>query len=123
MYKIFKITVLLAGDTVRVHYYKTKLGEYASNFRRNVENYLDGIYKGVDYVILKTANTGVTFLELRYLCLHREAQIQRGTGSAAEIALYKSDLSRLRDILDEVGNYSKITKLDVDYKIGRLLHD
>lgn len=120
MYKIFKITVLLAGDSIRVHYYKTKLGEYASNFRNNIENYLDSVYKGVDYVILKTANTGVSYLELKYLCLHREAQIQRGTG---DITSYKSDLSKLRDILDEVGNYSKVTKHDADYKMGRLLHD
>ena len=123
MYKIFKITVLLAGDMVRVHYYKTKLGEYASNFRNNIEKYMDSIYPDIDYVILKTTNTGVTFLELKTLCAHRLAQINRGECSHEELAMYRSELSKLKDILDEVGNYSKVTKQEVDYKVGRLLHD
>jgi len=122
MYKIFKITVLLAGDMVRVHYYKTKLGEYASNFRNNIEKFIEGIYPGIEYVILKTTNTGVSFLELKALCAHRLAQINRGTSSPGEIAMYRSDLSKLKDILDEVGNQSKVTKTEVDYKVGRLLH-
>ena len=122
MYKIFKITVLLAGDMVRVHYYKTKLGEYASNFRNNVEKYLDSVYPGVEYVILKTTNAGVSFLELKALCAHRLAQVNRGACSPGELAIYRSDLSKLRDILDEVGSYSKVTKTVVDYKVGRLLH-
>lgn len=122
MYKIFRITVLLAGDMVRVHYYKTKLGEYASNFRNNIEKYLDSVYPGVEYVILKTTNTGVTFLELKTLCAHRAAQINRGACSPGELAIYRSDLSKLKDILDEVGNHSKVTKTEVDYKVGRLLH-
>ena len=122
MYKIFKITVLLAGDMVRVQYYKTKLGEYASNFRNNVEKYLDSVYPGVEYVILKTTNTGVSFLELKALCAHRLAQINRSECSHEELAMYRSELSKLKDILDEVGNYSKVTKQEVNYKVGRLLH-
>ena len=122
MYKIFKITVLLAGDMVRVHYYKTKLGEYASNFRNNIEKFIESIYPGVEYVILKTTNTGVSFLELKALFAHRLAQVNRGACSHEELAMYRSDLSKLRDILDEVGNHSKVAKTEVDYKVGRLLH-
>lgn len=122
MYKIFKITVLLAGDMVRVHYYKTKLGEYASNFRNNIEKFIESMYPGVEYVILKTTNTGVSFLELKALCAHRLAQVNRGACSPGELAIYRSDLSKLRDILDEVGKHSKVAKTEVDYKVGRLLH-